>query len=84
MIVGEVRLTGRTAEIGYTAEDYLMLVTGENSYIWPTIAYDKMEPARPEDSILQMPAAEGSDSAAQLQKMLDDSKMLGQRHVILG
>lgn len=82
MIIGEVRLADSVVEIGYTAEDYLMLVTGENSYIWPTIAYDKMEPAQPKDSILRMPVEAESDSAAQLQKILKDSKMLGQRHVI--
>ena len=82
MIVGEFHPAGNTARIGYTAEDYLMLETGGKSYIWPTIAYDKIEAARPSDSILSIQAEFKPDHASHLQKMLKDSRLLGEQHII--
>jgi WD40 repeat protein len=82
MIVGEIEICGDT-EVYYTAEDYLYLKTGEKSYKWPTISYDKMiEVGAEERPIHQIHEKEDDDEADKLYKILEDSDMLGSRTVI--
>lgn len=82
MIVGEVSLEG-SVSIGYTAEDYLMLRSGSQAYIWPTITYDKIDEPQPGDEILTMEQpVRNADAAQRLEAMLRDSNLLGSQHTV--
>ena len=81
MIVGKMSLRKDT-KIGYSADDCLILKTGDRLFKWPTISYDKIEDIDKDERWSPEAARAADDPAQKLYELLDDSQMLGQRSAI--
>ncbi len=77
MIVGKLS-EGSDAHIGFDAEDCLIAKTGQNTFKWPTIAYDKIENGS-SDEIIDLSAydEETEQKISFLKKRLRESGLEG-------
>lgn len=77
MIIGSFPRDGNAA-VCFTAEDCLALKTGGGVFLWPTVAFDKVEAADSGSLVFAPQEPIRPDcKAGQLWKMLDDSGLLG-------
>lgn len=77
MIVGELG-AGEGFQIGFDADDFLIVRAEQRAYKWPTISYDKIDDGDPDDIISVQTIDEDMDrQITSLQKRLRESSLDG-------